>query len=124
MRTIETIISNKTYTLKPSALTLYEYRQVFNKSFLEEVMQISLNLASYLENEEKETDIEKINKLKGNLADTVERALPIVYILIEKTERPKTYEKFLESIESISISDKWLIDTIEICTGNFLTPLS
>lgn len=104
-------ISEKEYQIKTTAATLFEYRNIFNRSLVADRI-LAMNGLYKNFNLNKIKDLEKYGEV-------LEILLRIAYISIIKEERPGTFEEFTENIDGVKLMDEWVTIVIEELIENF-----
>lgn len=120
MRTI--IIENEKYHINSTAKSLFDYRKNFKCGLLEDqqivVNTLTNSIGEINLEDEKKIQEKLLNDVKG-LEITIQKLLQIVYVLIIESERPLTFDEFLENIQKVDITEEWISLVLKELSENF-----
>lgn len=122
-------IDGKTYPIKCTAFTRFEYKKIFGVGIFEDIAKINkFNNQTTAEKEKlkakgkTDEEIDKIvnAKMMEKLDEFIDVLQRIAYIEIY-TANPEvgTFEKWLSSIEKISLADSWIGEVTEYAVTSF-----
>ena len=127
MKTIT--ICNKEYPITCNAFTRFQYKKIFGKGFftdiklLNDFSEAQESIRKELEDkglEEEEIEKKITSSMMEGLDDFIDVIEKIAYILIySANNKIEPFEKWLENIEKIDLSDSWISEVTECAVNSF-----